>query len=83
MQTTIVKWGNSQGIRIPKFLLDSVNLASNDEVEVTVKDDSIIIKKSAGRSRRESIKEIFEGYDGGYFNTEEIDWGEPKGDEAW
>jgi antitoxin MazE len=83
MQTTIVKWGNSQGIRLPKFLLDSVNLTDNDTVEVTAKNDTIIIKKSAGRMKRESIQEIFAGYDGGFLQTEEIDWGELQGNEIW
>ena len=36
MQTNIVKWGNSQGIRLPKMLLDSVNLTDSDTVDITV-----------------------------------------------
>ena len=31
MQATIQKWGNSQGIRIPKAFLDALNMAENDE----------------------------------------------------
>lgn len=83
MQTTIVKWGNSQGIRLPKFLLDSVNLTDNDTVEVTATDDTIIIKKSESKRKRETIQEIFADYDGGFFQTEEIDWGKPQGNEIW
>lgn len=83
MQTTIVKWGNSQGIRLPKFLLDSVNLTDNDTVEVTATDDTIIIKKTENKRKRETIQEIFAGYDGGFFQTEEIDWGKPQGNEVW
>lgn len=83
MQTTIVKWGNSQGIRLPKFLLDSVNLTDNDTVEVTASDDTIIIKKSDSKRKRETIQEIFAGYDGGFFHTDEINWGESQGKEIW
>jgi len=83
MQTTIVKWGNSQGIRLPKFLLDSVNLTDNDTVEVTATDDTIIIKKTENKRKRETIQEIFAGYDGGFFQSEEIDWGKPQGNEVW
>ena len=31
MQAAIQKWGNSQGIRIPKAFLDALNMAENDE----------------------------------------------------
>ena len=33
MTTTIQKWGNSQGIRIPKILLDTVKWNENEELE--------------------------------------------------
>jgi len=46
MQTTIVKWGNSQVIRLPKILLNSVNLTDSDTVDIIVENESIIIKKA-------------------------------------
>ena len=42
MKTRIVKIGNSQGIRIPKLLLERSNLA--EEVEVEAEDNRIIIR---------------------------------------
>jgi len=44
MRTRIVKIGNSQGIRIPKLLLERSNLA--EEVELEVEDNRIIIRSS-------------------------------------
>jgi antitoxin MazE len=41
MRTRIVKIGNSQGVRIPKLLLERSNLA--EEVEMEAEDDRIII----------------------------------------
>ena len=41
MRTRIVKIGNSQGIRIPKLLLERSNLA--EEVELKAEDNRIII----------------------------------------
>ena len=38
MTTTIQKWGNSQGVRIPKTLLDTVNWAE-DEQNIIVADN--------------------------------------------
>jgi antitoxin MazE len=48
MKTRIVRIGNSQGVRIPKSLLEQTGLA--DEVELEVRDSTIIIKP-AGRPR--------------------------------
>jgi antitoxin MazE len=44
MKTRIVKIGNSQGIRIPKLLLERSNLA--EEVELEAEDDRIIIRST-------------------------------------
>ena len=81
MRTTIVKWGNSQGIRLPKLLLDSVNLADNDTVELEAKNNSIIIKK-AGKSKYKTLAERLEGFEGEYI-FEEWDTGSPVGSEVW
>ena len=42
MKTSIVKIGNSQGIRIPKILLRQLQLTG--EVELTVKHNQLVIK---------------------------------------
>ena len=42
MRTRIVKIGNSQGIRIPKPLLEQTGIM--DDVELDVKNDQIIIR---------------------------------------
>jgi antitoxin MazE len=44
MKTRIVKIGNSQGIRIPKLLLERSNLA--EEVELEAEDNRIIIRST-------------------------------------
>lgn len=80
MTTAIQKWGNSQGIRIPKFILEQVSLDTNSDVSITVKDDSIIIKKA--RKKHRTISERFADYDDKAPNGE-YDWGEPQGAEIW
>lgn len=42
MKTNIVKIGNSQGIRIPKVLLEQSRLGT--EVELEVRDNAIILR---------------------------------------
>ena len=44
MKTKIVKIGNSQGIRIPKVLLNQTGL--HDEVDIQVESDRLIIQSS-------------------------------------
>ena len=79
MTTTIQKWGNSQGIRIPKILLDTVNWSENEEIVITVEDGKLIIEKT---ENRKNIKELFQDYEDEYI-PEKIDWGSPVGDEIW
>jgi len=49
MKTRIIKIGNSQGIRIPKVLLEQSNLGA--EVELEVQHEQIVIR-SAKRPRQ-------------------------------
>jgi antitoxin MazE len=44
MKTRVVRIGNSQGIRIPKPLLEQTGL--RDEVEISVQDDALIIRRA-------------------------------------
>ncbi len=46
MKTRIVKIGNSQGIRIPKLLLEQSGLS--DEVELEVQNHNLIIRPKRG-----------------------------------
>ena len=82
MTTTIQKWGNSQGIRIPKVILDSVNWSENEKIVIIVDDGKLVIEKAKEEYKRKNIKELFENYKGDYKPTE-IDWGKPEGDEIW
>ena len=45
IKTRLVKIGNSQGLRIPKLVLDQLNLSS--DVELEVQDDHLIVRSSA------------------------------------
>lgn len=81
MITNIQKWGNSQGVRIPKNILETAHLSENDTVEIIPQDGTILIKKAEPKKRK-TIQELFDGYDGKY-EPAEIDWGKPEGKEIW
>lgn len=81
MQATIQKWGNSQGIRIPKAFLDALGMSENDVVELDRVNDNIIIKK-VKKENNLTLDDIFKGYDGENV-AEEFDWASPVGKEVW
>lgn len=87
MQATIQRWGNSQGLRIPKVLLDALGIQENDRVELTQTDDGIQIKKAKAAHR--TLEERLTSFYGKPIEQiprveqQEIDWGSPKGDEVW
>jgi len=87
MYATIQKWGNSQGLRIPKVLLDALDLRENDRVELTQSDDSIHIRKAAARHRTlEDRLVAFYGRpleDIPRLDEQETDWGKAEGHEVW
>lgn len=43
MSVKIKKWGNSLGVRIPKTVIEKVNLSENSEVEIESKNGTIVI----------------------------------------
>ena len=63
MYGTITKWGNSQGIRIPKGALVAARLQENDDVEIIADKETITLRKLR---RPKSLDELFAGYHGDY-----------------
>ncbi len=78
MTTKIQAWGNSQGLRLSKELLLQAKLEVGDEVSIDTSNDAIIIKKVKKFSLEEMVKQIPEDYE-----SEEVDFGAPMGNEAW
>ncbi|MFC6548418.1 AbrB/MazE/SpoVT family DNA-binding domain-containing protein [Cohnella cellulosilytica] len=60
--TTIGKWGNSMGVRIPQEILEHANLALGSKVEVHLVADQGILLKSAEKNRRKSNRELRQLY---------------------
>lgn len=82
MVTRIQKWGNSQGLRIARQVLDGAQLAVGDDVEVSARDGVIVItpvrRVRGAHSLKELVSKIPEGY-----RAEETEWGAPSGKESW
>jgi len=81
LTSTIRRWGNSAAVRIPRNILFEANLEEGAEVEILLTKEGEITLRAV--RKRKSIQEIFADYDEGFFQTEEINWGSPQGEEVW
>ena len=79
MQGSIQKWGNSQGIRLPKGALQAAGLKENDAVEIIASDNQIVLRK---REQYENLDMLFAGY-GGEHVPQELDSGDAVGWEVF
>ena len=82
MQATISKWGNSLALRLPRHVADQARLVEGATVEILVEDGGLKIIPSRKKFR---LSELLEGEPRRVEKvaSAEIDWGKPKGDEAW
>ena len=62
MTTKIQKWGNSQGIRLPKYLLESIDWKDNEQINIKAEKGKIILEKTI-KEERKNIKELFADFD--------------------
>lgn len=85
METRLQKWGNSDGIRIPSSLLRSLDLKTNDMVQLTQKDDTIVIskpkKKHLSLDERIYMFDALSDFEKGKIDS--YDWGEDLGKERF
>ena len=44
-QSTVKPWGNSQGIRLSKSVLEEAGIQVNDTIQIEVRENTIILKK--------------------------------------
>lgn len=78
MYTTIRKLGNSRAVRLPKAVLEMVDLHENDRVEIKVQDEKLIISPI---KKHKTLEERIAGYKGNY-QCSEWDTGKPTGKEV-
>lgn len=86
-QTAIRRWGNSQGIRLSKEIINKTGLKENDQVEISIDDGKIVIEKVT--PKYSNLKERLEAFYGKPLDdifvedTQEVDVGAPRGKEVW
>ena len=78
MEIFINKWGNSLGLRLPKYIVDKYDLSSKSKLILTESDDGIILKKP----KKITLSEIIESYPDNY-KTEADSFSDNLPSEDW
>ncbi|WP_428357228.1 AbrB/MazE/SpoVT family DNA-binding domain-containing protein [Methyloprofundus sp.] len=82
MLSKVQKWGNSQGIRIPKNLLENSHIKIGEEVTISAKNGKIIVEPTHKVRGKYDIKDLISKMPKNY-EVEEENWGTPFGREVW
>jgi antitoxin MazE len=79
MRAQIVGWGNSQALRIPRAMLDALQIREGDEVEMIVEDGRLTVRPVHPKLTLESLIAAITPEN----RHKELDWGKPVGNEVW
>ena len=82
MHTRIQKWGNSQGLRLAKNVLEDARLGVGDEVDVAVQDGIIVVAPTKRIRGRYHLEDLVAQIPADY-HASEVTWGKPVGKETW
>ena len=80
MEARLQKWGNSLGIRIPSNILKSLNIKTNDILNIELDDNKIVI--SVPQKKKISLEKRFKEYNGENL-AKNFSWDESVGKEIW
>lgn len=85
MKINLAKWGNSAAIRIPKRVLEELNIDSNNfeniSFNIDIEGEKLILRKKQEKTKFEFLAEQSKGEK---LNPKlDIDWGKPVGKEEW
>ena len=82
MLAKVQKWGNSQGLRFPKAILEEAQIHIGDEVNISVQKGQIIVEPATKVRGKYVLSELVSRMPKTY-QVEEANWGKPVGKEAW
>lgn len=82
MIAKVQKWGNSQGIRFTKAILDQSKISVGDSIEISAKKGQITIKQKEIIKGKYDLKDLVKRIPKDC-KACESDWGLPVGNEEW
>ena len=80
MQTKIQRWGNSQGLRIPRSFAEEAGVGAGSEVDLSIQDGDLVVRSA--RRRKYRLKELLRKITANNVHAE-VDTGGPVGREVW
>ncbi len=82
MLTKIKKWGNSQGLRFSKEVLQEAGIDVGEDVQVFARKGQIVIQPAARIRGKYKLEDLLKKMPKDY-KPYEVDWGKPVGKEVW
>jgi len=82
MLAKIQKWGNSQGLRFSRSILNQAKISPGDPVDVSARAGEIIVKQVDSARGKYRLKDLLSRMPDNY-QPGEVDWGRPQGKEIW
>ncbi len=72
-------WGNSLGVRLPQTIIQQMGLKQGDLVAISTEGNKIILSPARPRyNLDELLQDVTPD-----MQHNEMDWGEPAGEESW
>lgn len=81
MTAVLQKWGNSQGVRLPKKTIDDLALKIGDTVEI-IEGEGRLVLMPIRKKRKHDINELVRKIPADYEQSED-GFGTPRGMEEW
>lgn len=78
-RSQVVGWGNSQALRIPRCMLDALQIREGDEVDMAVENGRLTVQPVLKKLTLESLVAQITPEN----RHKAVDWGKPVGREVW
>jgi antitoxin MazE len=78
---SLQKWGNGRGVRIPKKVADAAHLQVNQQLVVTLQNNSIVLTPVVDE-KKQSLETMLQGVTPDLVKGE-LDWGVDAGTERY
>ena len=82
MIAKLQKWGNSQGVRVSKTILERSQISVGEPLNISAKKGQITIKPISKIRGKHKLKDLVNQLPKGR-KPSETDWGNPVGKEEW
>jgi antitoxin MazE len=75
----ITSWGNSLGVRLPQSIVQEIGLKAGSIINISTEENKIILSLARPKYSLEELLQDAKPEQ----QHDEVDWGEPQGEEAW